>query len=320
MPNWNTSEIKISLNPHARLTPAEKQVRWEVWRDLRNILDKWVKDGCDKENSPDVFQIIHPRPKEQDEDWYDWNTDNWGTKWDMRVFNYSFENDEIRFYGETAWNPPIGILNKLVSLGFNMKHLFASMENEDWGYHINRNEGGLRIVGNRVCYTHRMYDDNLEDFSEAREDAEDLSDDEIQQLATLFTLTGEFIFNIPEGLHENDLHFFEAELYSIVDANSELLQDHIENSSNGEIEEFKELRNEIMESLDDLKDKGYVNDGFYLQWCNHLKRVQQREMNKLHAMSKFIYLVKEKRHDMIQYYTATHAKQEPTLIKMYEVF
>ena len=73
MPNWSNSRITISINPHAKLTQAERQVRWEVWRDLRNILEEW--DG-DEDNSPDVFQIIHPRPKEEDENWCDWNVEN----------------------------------------------------------------------------------------------------------------------------------------------------------------------------------------------------------------------------------------------------
>jgi len=60
-----------------------------------------------------------------------------------------------------------------------------------------------------------------------------------------------------------------------------------------------------------------VNDGFYLRWCNELKRVQQGDMNGLHGISEYIYTVKEERHDMIQYY---NRQEEPNLIKMYELF
>jgi len=48
-----------------------------------------------------------------------------------------------------------------------------------------------------------------------------------------------------------------------------------------------------------------------------LKGVQQGDMNGLHGISEYIYSVKEERHDMIQYYDS---KEEPNLIKMYEVF
>lgn len=319
MPNWSNSRITISINPHAKLTQAEKQVRWEVWRDLLNAIEKWEENDCDEDKSPDVFQIIHPRPKEEDENWYDWNTENWGTKWDMRVYRCSFEDEELTLYGETAWNAPIGILKKLVSLGFNMKHLFASTENDDWGYHIHRNEGlPFPYKRQHYGYPHRIGDDDLEDFDvEDVETQVSLDDDEIYEYALTFTLMGEFFCNLPEGLDGRDLDYFHDQLHFICDQNQQDLEDHINNQENEEIEEFKELRTEIMESLDDLKDKGYVNDGFYLQWCNELKGVQRGDMNGLYGISEYIYSVKEERHDMIQYY---NAKEEPNLIKMYEVF
>jgi len=123
--------------------------------------------------------------------------------------------------------------------------------------------------------------------------------------------------NLPEGLDGRDLDYFHDELHFICDENQQDLQDHIDNQENENDAEFKELRTEIMESLDDLKDKGYVNDGFYLRWCNELKGVQQGDMNGLHGISEYIYSVKQERHDMIQYY---NRQEEPNLIKMYEVF
>lgn len=319
MPNWSNSRITISINPHVKLTQAERQVRWEVWKDLRNILEEWARwTHRDEDNSPDVFQIIHPRPKEEDDNWYEWNNENWGTKWDMRVYGFNFQDEELTFCGDTAWNAPIGILNKLVSLGFNMKHLFASMENDDWGYHINRNEGlpfpyKIHHLGN----AHRINHSDLEEFNHQYED---LDDDEIYEFALKFSLMGNFFLNLPEGLDGSDLDYYHDELEFIVDPNQRALEHHInnqENENDEEIQEFKELRTEIMESLDDLKDKGYVNDGFYLMWCNELKGVQQGDMNGLHGISEYIYSVKEERHDMIQYY---NSKEEPNLIKMYEVF
>lgn len=317
MPNWSNSAITISINPHVKLTQAERQVRWEVWRDLRNVLEEWDADGRDEDHSPDVFQIIHPRPKEEDENWYDWNTDNWGTKWDMRVYGFNFENEELSFCGATAWNAPIGILNKLVSLGFNMKHLFASMENDDWGYHIHRNEGlPFPYKRQHLAHCHRISSDQLTAFNITM-DGDDLDDDEVYEYALTYTLMGGFFENLPEGLDGSDLDYLHNELHFICDENQQDLQDSIDNQENENDAEFKELRTEIMESLDDLKDKGYVNDGFYLRWCNELKGVQRGDMNGLHGISEYIYSVKQERHDMIQYY---NREEEPNLIKMYEVF
>jgi hypothetical protein len=60
-----------------------------------------------------------------------------------------------------------------------------------------------------------------------------------------------------------------------------------------------------------------VNEGFYLWWCNELKKNVVGDMVGLQGIYEFINLVFDERHDMIQYY---NSKEEPNLIKMYEVF
>ena len=57
-------------------------------------------------------------------DWYSWATDEWGTKWSMEVFSYTFDADidpeVIRIEGQTAWAPPTELLQK-VSEKFDVK-------------------------------------------------------------------------------------------------------------------------------------------------------------------------------------------------------
>lgn len=45
--------------------------------------------------------------------WYEWNIANWGTKWSSRAFTKS--DDPGVYYYDTAWSPPMPLLERLAS-------------------------------------------------------------------------------------------------------------------------------------------------------------------------------------------------------------
>ena len=52
------------------------------------------------------FNLMVTLPQEEEDNWYDWQIENWGTKWDLR--NCIIEDDEniLSFDFDTAWGPP----------------------------------------------------------------------------------------------------------------------------------------------------------------------------------------------------------------------
>ena len=58
--------------------------------------------------------------------WYDWNRENWNTKWGAYSFELN-EDDEntLSFNFQTAWNIPTPIMNKIFELakGCEIKYL-----------------------------------------------------------------------------------------------------------------------------------------------------------------------------------------------------
>ena len=109
MPNWCNNTITIS-------GPTEK---------MQKIIDT-VND----ESMDGLCSALYPQPedmfkgdlgeKERKEcaekgipNWYDWNTSNWGTKWDATPDQLEIEHDSdgtsvITGAFDSAWGPPIG--------------------------------------------------------------------------------------------------------------------------------------------------------------------------------------------------------------------
>ena len=100
MPNWVHNEIT-------------------VMSDDLDILDRIVAavegptDG-DEEHVAFSFQKLVPRPDDKNDDWYNWNVANWGTKWDANHPDLHREDGLIRFTFSTAWSPPSPVITTFI--------------------------------------------------------------------------------------------------------------------------------------------------------------------------------------------------------------
>ena len=62
--------------------------------------------------------------------WYDWNCENWGTKWDASdVDLHDYEPDHKRFTFSTPWSPPLPVLTALSAQHPNL-HIELEWEEE----------------------------------------------------------------------------------------------------------------------------------------------------------------------------------------------
>jgi hypothetical protein len=93
MPNWAYNYLTVS-------GPVE-------------ALDKWrIALANEKDMTPRLlFNKLLPLPPEEEENWYNWRVENWGTKWDIgdeHGVEPDVENHSEYFYDfETAWSPPL---------------------------------------------------------------------------------------------------------------------------------------------------------------------------------------------------------------------
>lgn len=100
-----------------------------------------------KADKPEIFQTIHPcpqdlidttegYPKDQREaenikkhgfaNWYEFQTQEWGTKWDAYdVDTLHDEGDTLTLNFDTAWSPPLELYRKAESLGFEIEATYC---------------------------------------------------------------------------------------------------------------------------------------------------------------------------------------------------
>ena len=102
MPNWCLNKLTIShSNPAA--------------------VDRFVNAY----NESKVCQEFLPLP--EGEDWYGWQIENWGTKWDIGSDNNQIHglhptvvDNEATMSFDSAWSPPTGLYEELVLRGFRV--------------------------------------------------------------------------------------------------------------------------------------------------------------------------------------------------------
>ena len=109
MPNWCQNVATIVHEDKEKIDVIE------------NILNK---DNENADNSG-LFQTLRPRPADQDSSWYDWNINNWGTKWEASVYDFDRIDDyTIKINFDTAWGPCTTLYEYLESEGYNIEGFY----------------------------------------------------------------------------------------------------------------------------------------------------------------------------------------------------
>jgi len=91
MPNWCSNTAIINA-------PRP------VIDELRQVLED-ARAGADR----GLLGWMRPMPQSEQENWYDWNVSNWGTKWEVHevYVNDATEEDSITISFDSAWSPPV---------------------------------------------------------------------------------------------------------------------------------------------------------------------------------------------------------------------
>lgn len=115
MPNWCNNHIEIIGPKHkvdALIEGAKKG-------EFVNTLYPMPKELEDTQSTSDD-EVMKKQPEvDGHNNWYDWRVANWGTKWDVDIYDGSIQEQEelfgkddgdkkVAFGFDSAWSPPIG--------------------------------------------------------------------------------------------------------------------------------------------------------------------------------------------------------------------
>ena len=127
MPNWCRNRVTASGD--------EKQISKiaEIFSDKKSIFNHIIQspDWSRLPNEDGEFPVLEehkdadgnvmfatsnfPKSGKNDDRWYHWCIDNWGTKWEPDIHEVDGDQDsemlEITF--NTAWSPPEGVVEKM---------------------------------------------------------------------------------------------------------------------------------------------------------------------------------------------------------------
>lgn len=104
MPNWCMNNLTVEHDDPAMVDRFEKAY-----------------------NAGNTCNEFIPMPEDIGEGWYDFCVTNWGTKWDIgaQPEHYGLKatriGNQISCTFDSAWAPPVGLYEKLVELGYDVK-------------------------------------------------------------------------------------------------------------------------------------------------------------------------------------------------------
>jgi len=308
MPNLSYCQLSINL-PEVNFyedgvgSQAMRQNRWDLMKKLRDELDE---HGDSEEFN--ILNILRPEPEDIGDGWWDWRSNNWGTKW-ARILDYQLEPDLhlVQFTLETAWGPPLEICDYLTDeFGFEVRCVWTSCENADWGVW----EYGDIAHRDEVEMWH---EDNFEELRELLEDCDDY-ESKLEQMTTFSIFGG---FESAWQIADHDREWIVTEWHGVFESQLDEYEEWLEDQPDGDREPLIKIKQRLLERAEELLQWGKITEGQYLKACDHLKKVTREEIEEFRDMFEPIADPYDDDNGlkMIDYYKT--GGEEPNLIDCY---
>ena len=124
MPNWCENVLKVSPKNPQDDNHINQFIKFKntcvTNKNLNNRYGHIARYHFDFNQIIPMPKSLKESSKENEEkyghtDWYGWCNENWGTKWNSSDTAYVEQNNTAKIYFNTAWSPPIPIIDKLIN-------------------------------------------------------------------------------------------------------------------------------------------------------------------------------------------------------------
>lgn len=133
MPNWCYTRLKVN--------GSKEQIK-----EFSSLVSRAI------ENDNSLCNEIIPRPEAEEENWYDWNCRNWGSKWDVIDMSVEYEDDtQLNLFFATAWTPITPIFDELFKRGFKVLAEYEEVGCMFAGKYENGNETDFKMLECEDC-------------------------------------------------------------------------------------------------------------------------------------------------------------------------
>lgn len=279
MPNWCSNILTVSVNSDDEEFGLQQLIQFI--RDHNRRSDE-NSDGYitidlsdeDIENSRDInLSFTGTIDHDDNDNWYEWNCNNWGTKWDVvdPTVSVNLRCQTVIYQFETAWSPPVEWLEKATK---KYPHLEFHMESEEGGcdfyvecdFYTNINNGEYEYIFNKNedTYMNHYFEVNGIDINEIVERFDKgLIED------GLYLKIRKMMKNVEYNDYD-DIDFLVEYIYQ----NSEQILDEIESIENREfIEWLSELYDEHQF---DINISNFIaKDSKIVEYYNNIKKIER---------------------------------------------
>ena len=116
MPNWCNNDLQISNEDTSKI----------------DSIEKFLKE-FDANKDQDKTGLLHFLITNPTGEWdYSWSVENWGTKWDIQLYDWNrTDENTISLSFDSAWSPPIAAYDTLTEEGYD---IYANYLEEGMGF------------------------------------------------------------------------------------------------------------------------------------------------------------------------------------------